>query len=58
MVGHAYLNTWEVQAGGSEVQGHSQLHRKSEASLGYMRLFLKEKKNSLESEMPPFTYCA
>ena len=26
-----------VEAGGSEVQGHTQLHRKFEATMGYMR---------------------
>lgn len=34
---HPYnSNTEEVDAGGSEAQGHAQQHNKSEASLGYM----------------------
>lgn len=39
----------EVEAGGSEVQGHPQLHSKSEASLGYKRLCLK--KNTWNSDL-------
>lgn len=30
------LNTWEVEARGSDIQGQPQLHSKFEASLGYM----------------------
>lgn len=36
-----YPNTPEVEAGGSEVQDHPQLHSHLEASLGYMRPCLK-----------------
>lgn len=35
-------NTWEVEAGGSEVQGHPWLHSEFEASLGYVRLCFKQ----------------
>lgn len=38
------LSTGEVEAGGSEVQDHSPLHRDDEASLGYMRLFKEDQK--------------
>lgn len=34
--------TWEVERRGSEFQGHSQLHRKSEATMGYMRPCVKK----------------
>ena len=34
-------STWEVEAGGSEVRGHPQLHSEFEASLGYIRASLK-----------------
>lgn len=38
MIAHTCdLSTWEVKAGGSA------LHSESEASLGYMRLYLKKK---------------
>lgn len=40
VVVHAFnSSTWEVKAGGSEVQGHHQLY--NEAILGYIRLHLK-----------------
>lgn len=29
--------TWNLETGGSGIQGHPQLHSKLEASLGYMR---------------------
>lgn len=35
-------NTCDVKAGGSRVQRPSQLHKKSAASLGYMKPFLKK----------------
>ena len=35
------LSIWEVEAGRFEVQGHSELHRKFETSLGCMRPCLK-----------------
>lgn len=42
MVTHAcHPNTWEVEAGGSGVEGHSQLSNEFEASLGSMRPCLK-----------------
>ena len=34
---HRNPTTWQVEAGGSEVQGHPQLHSKFKASLGYMK---------------------
>lgn len=34
---------WELEAGKEGVHGHSQLHGESEASLGYMTLFQKQK---------------
>lgn len=38
-VAHAYdLSTEEVQAGGLEIQGHSQLRGKFKTSLGHLRL--------------------
>lgn len=42
------LSTWGAETGGSQVQGHSQLHSDSEASLGYQRsdLFLIFKKRN------------
>jgi hypothetical protein len=36
--------TWEVEIGGPGIQGHSQLHGKSEATLGYTRPCLKKYK--------------
>lgn len=36
-------NTWEMRAKESEIQGQTQLHVKSEASLGYMRVPQKRK---------------
>jgi hypothetical protein len=36
--------TWEVEAGGSRVQGHLQLHSQQEANLGYMRRISKQNK--------------
>lgn len=42
-----YLCTWEVEAGGSDVQGHPWwLPSEFEAVLGYMRAYLKKKKAS------------
>lgn len=39
---------WEAEAGGSEIESHSQLHVTLEASLGYMRLCLKnERRNAI-----------
>jgi hypothetical protein len=38
MVAYTYkLKNWKVQAGGTEVQGHPQLHSKFKVSLGYVR---------------------
>lgn len=34
---------WEVEAGSSEFQGHSLLITEFEASLGYLRTYLKKK---------------
>lgn len=35
-------STWEVKVEGSEVQGHSWAHREFEASLGFLRPYLKK----------------
>lgn len=35
-----YPGTWEVEAGGTAGHSHPWLHSQSEASLGYMRLYL------------------
>jgi hypothetical protein len=40
------LSTWEVKAGGFEVQVHPWLERKFEASLGYMSTSLKTRVRS------------
>lgn len=37
-------STYDVEAGGSRVQGHPQLHRQVEIILAYTRLSLKMKK--------------
>lgn len=37
----------QVEAEGSEAQGWSHLHRKFKASLGYMKLFQKERKKKV-----------
>lgn len=37
-------STWEVETSTSEVQGHPPLHSEAEASLGYMRPGLKDRK--------------
>ena len=37
MVHTCHSSSQEVTAGGSRVQGHSQLHREFKASLGYLR---------------------
>lgn len=43
VVRNCNLNTWEVGAGGSEVQGHPKLHRKSDTTQGcYMIPYLKK----------------
>lgn len=40
---HAYnLSTWDMEAGGSGIQGHSCLHSKLKASLGCVRCYFKE----------------
>ena len=39
------FSAWEVNGGESEVQGHSQLYGKWEASLGYVKTSLKKKNN-------------
>ena len=41
MVHICHPSTWEMEAGGSGVQGHPWLHSEFEASLGYMRPCLK-----------------
>lgn len=41
---------WEVEAEGSGVQGHPQLHSEFEASLGYIRSCLKKKKNTYKTK--------
>ena len=41
MVAHnSNLNTWEVEAGGSEVYRHPRLYSKFETSLDYMRPYV------------------
>lgn len=43
IVTHAYKpSTWDVEAGGSEIQSHFRLHSKFEASLGYLRPYLRQ----------------
>lgn len=42
VTGTCHPCTWEAEAGGSETQGHPQLHCEFEASLGYMTLCLRE----------------
>ena len=37
MVHHNYPSIWEADTGGPGVQGHPQLYRELEPSLGYMR---------------------
>lgn len=50
MVVHTYkLSDWMVKAG-SEVQGHSQLLRKLDPSLGYMRPCQKERRGERKEE--------
>lgn len=39
------FSAWEVNGGESEVQGHSQLYGKWEASLSYVKTSLKKKNN-------------
>ena len=34
--------TWDVEAGGSRVQGCTQLHLKFQANLGYLKPYLKK----------------
>lgn len=45
-------NTWEVKAGGLEVQSQPQLHSKVNASLGYslgyMRPYFREQTEAME----------
>lgn len=35
------LSIWEVEARGSDIEGHAQLHSEFEASLSYMKLIDK-----------------
>lgn len=45
MVAHACnYSIWEMEAGQSEIQGHSWLHGKFKANLGYLRPCLKQNK--------------
>ena len=44
------LSTWQIEAGGSSVGGHSWLHSDPKASLGYMRSCLKSKQNKKDRE--------
>lgn len=39
--------TWKLEASGSEVEGHPQLHVEFEASMCYMKLCLKKKIKSV-----------
>lgn len=38
-------STWEVETGGSKVQGHFWLPNEFRTSLGYLRAYLKNKNN-------------
>lgn len=51
---HGNTNTPEMEAEGSEVQGHSQLHSKVEASLGYM---IPKVKRIVYPRHNPLTFC-
>lgn len=42
------LITWEVKAGGSDIQGHLWVHSKLENSLGYKRDLVKEREKKGE----------
>lgn len=44
-------NTQEVEGGGSEVQGHPQLHSEFKASLGYIKPYLKIKRRRKEKRV-------
>lgn len=44
--------TWEVEACGSEVQGHAELHRELKSNLNHLRPSLKQTKRSQENTMP------
>ena len=57
MVVHASnLSTWEVEAEGSEVQGHPQLHSEIEVGQEYMRPSLKRKQKRLWVAISPGDY--
>jgi hypothetical protein len=43
-------STWRDDIGGSGVQGHLWLHRKFEANLCYMRLYLGKRKKKAQIE--------
>lgn len=46
VVVHTYVNIPNVEAGKPDVQGHPWLHRESEASLGHIITFCKNKKKA------------
>lgn len=43
-------STWEVEAGGSGVQSHPQVHQKFQAILGYMRLGVQKGREDLGAD--------
>lgn len=57
VTGYPVPSSEGLEAGGSEVQGHSQLHRKFEASLGYTRSCLKTKQNTLNKQTGIVSLC-
>lgn len=44
--------TREVEVGGSEVQGHAELHREHKSNLNHLRPSLRQTKGSQENTMP------
>lgn len=43
MVPYTYNpSIWKMEIGKSDIQGYPQLHSKSKATLGYMRVYLKK----------------
>jgi hypothetical protein len=43
-LGRAIVSTWEVHAGGTEVQGHRRVHSDFKASLDYVRTVSSKRK--------------